>query len=113
MNKEITCSVKQSGNHNELTLDDFVEFFKDVNSKESKPGPEPFPWQRRLMKKVLEGQWPEVIDIPTGAGKTSVIDIAVFAMAARPEISPRRIVFVIDRRVGGKSGTKTGHANSK
>lgn len=87
-----------------LTLDDFVDFFKEVN-RESRPGqesdlgPDPFPWQRRLMKQVLDGKWPKVIDLPTGTGKTAVLDIAVFAMAARPDISPRRIVFVIDRRV--------------
>ena len=76
-----------------LTLGDFVEFFKDVHKEE------PFPWQRRLMKRVLNSGWPDVIDLPTGAGKTAVLDIAVFAMAARPDISPRRIVFVIDRRI--------------
>ena len=76
-----------------LALGDFVKFFKDVHEVE------PFPWQRRLMKRVLDRGWPDVIDLPTGAGKTAVLDIAVFAMAARPDISPRRVVFVIDRRV--------------
>ena len=76
-----------------LTLGDFVKFFKDVHKVE------PFPWQRRLMKSVLYSGWPSVIDLPTGAGKTAVLDIAVFAMAARPDISPRRVVFVIDRRI--------------
>ncbi|MXW44305.1 MAG: type I-U CRISPR-associated helicase/endonuclease Cas3, partial [Candidatus Dadabacteria bacterium] len=76
-----------------LALGDFVEFFKDIHKQE------PFPWQRRLMKRVLDRGWPSVIDLPTGAGKTAVLDIAVFAMAARPDISPRRVVFVIDRRI--------------
>ena len=76
-----------------LALGDFVKFFEEVHKVE------PFPWQRRLMKRVLDRGWPDVIDIPTGAGKTAVLDIAVFAMAARPDISPRRIVFVIDRRI--------------
>ena len=43
--------------------------------------------------------WPDVIDLPTGVGKTAVLDTAVFALAVRPDVSPRRIVFVIDRRI--------------
>ena len=78
----------------ELLSDDFTAFFRDVH------GQAPFPWQRRLTAQVLDrGAWPKVIDLPTGAGKTAVLDTAVFALAARPTISPRRIVFVIDRRI--------------
>ena len=78
----------------ELTTRDFVAFFRDVH------GCEPFPWQRRLTTQVLDrGVWPKVIDLPTGSGKTAVLDTAVFAMAARPTVSPRRVVFVIDRRI--------------
>ena len=73
---------------------DFAAFFRDVH------GDEPFPWQQRLTNLVLsEGKWPEVIDLPTGTGKTAVLDTAVFAMALQPEVSPRRVVFVIDRRI--------------
>ena len=75
-------------------VEEFVEFFKDVH------GYEPFPWQARLMEQVLaRGEWPKVIDLPTGTGKTAVLDVAIFAMSCRPETSPRRIVFVIDRRI--------------
>ena len=77
-----------------LTAEDFADFFRDAHDCE------PFPWQRRLTAEVLDqGAWPKVIDLPTGTGKTAVLDTAVFAMAARPEIFPRRIVFVIDRRI--------------
>ena len=63
-------------------------------------GCEPYPWQSRLTRQVLqEGRWPDVIDLPTGTGKTGVLDTAIFALAVRPEVSPRRIVFVIDRRI--------------
>ena len=73
---------------------DFAAFFRDVH------GDEPFPWQQRLTNLVLsEGKWPEVIDLPTGSGKTAVLDTAVFAMAVQPAVSPRRVVFVIDRRI--------------
>ena len=78
----------------ELTTGDFAAFFRDVH------GYEPFPWQQRLTAHVLERRaWPKVIDLPTGAGKTAVLDTAVFAMGARPVASPRRVVFVIDRRI--------------
>lgn len=77
-----------------LTPDHFTAFFRDIH------GYEPFPWQMRLTEQVLScGAWPKVIDLPTGTGKTAVLDTAVFALAARPEISPRRVVFVIDRRI--------------
>ena len=75
-------------------VEEFAEFFRCVH------GYDPFPWQARLMKQVLmRGKWPDVIDLPTGTGKTAVLDVAVFAMSRRPETSPRRIVFVVDRRI--------------
>lgn len=78
----------------DLTAEDFGAFFSDVHDQA------PFPWQERLTRQVLsDGQWPEVIDLPTGTGKTSVLDTAVFALAARPDRFPRRVVFVIDRRI--------------
>ncbi len=78
----------------ELTAADFDAYFRDVH------GYEPYPWQSRLTRQVLEGNgWPDVIDLPTGVGKTAVLDTAIFTLAARPDISPRRIVFVIDRRI--------------
>ncbi len=78
----------------EQTAEGFAAFFRDIH------GCEPFPWQRRLTAQVLNRRaWPKVIDLPTGTGKTSVLDTAVFAMAMQPEAAPRRIVFVIDRRI--------------
>lgn len=96
MNNDSVRASGHTGRHTAtagLSLGDFVEFFKDVHKYE------PFPWQRRLMKRVLDRGWPSVIDLPTGAGKTAVLDIAVFAIAARPDKFPRRVVFVIDRRI--------------
>lgn len=78
----------------ELSATNFSEYFREVH------GDDPFPWQRRLTAQVLQdSRWPEVIDLPTGTGKTAVLDTAVFALAAQPEVSPRRVVFVIDRRI--------------
>ena len=78
----------------DLTAADFDKYFRAVH------GHEPYPWQSRLTKEVLANQkWPEVIDLPTGTGKTSVLDTAIFTLATRPEVFPRRVVFVIDRRI--------------
>ena len=78
----------------ELTAADFDTYFEAVH------GDKPYPWQSRLTRQVLEGGgWPDVIDLPTGAGKTAVLDTAIFALAVSPANSPRRIVFVIDRRI--------------
>ena len=78
----------------DLTGAEFDAFFRTVHDHE------PYPWQSRLTRQVLaDGNWPEVIDLPTGTGKTSVLDTAIFTLAARPEAFPRRVVFVIDRRI--------------
>ena len=78
-------------------------------------GQAPFAWQDALAKRVLEppagepvvGPWPDAIALPTASGKTACMDIALFALAAeagrlrsdRPTTAPRRIFFVVDRRV--------------
>jgi CRISPR-associated endonuclease/helicase Cas3 len=83
----------------DLGPDDFSEFFRAVH------GVSPFPWQQHLAKKVLkDGRWPSVIDLPTAAGKTAVIDIAIFHLACEADrgearSAPMRMVFVIDRRI--------------
>lgn len=75
----------------------FPAFFRGVH------GHEPFPWQRRLVERVLrDGAWPAFLDLPTGAGKTAALDAAVFILAATASAggrAPRRIVLVVDRRV--------------
>ncbi len=83
-----------SSNRVGISSAEFSDFFRDVHDVE------PFPWQKRLATQVLSSnKWPDQIDLPTGTGKTAVLDIAVFALAANPDLSPRRIVFVVDRRI--------------
>lgn len=76
-----------------LAAGDFRKYFRDVH------GDVPFPWQQRLTDQVLSEGWPATIDLPTGTGKTAVLDTAVFALACDPTNAPRRTVFVIDRRI--------------
>lgn len=66
---------------------------------------EPFAWQTLLTERVYEGSWPVALDLPTAAGKTACIDVAIFALAAQAgrtlhqRTAPRRIWFVVDRRI--------------
>ncbi len=84
---------------NTPTPERFPEFFVALY------GYPPFPWQERLADHVCTGNWPECIALPTASGKTACIDIAVFALACQADRSPgertapRRIFFVVDRRV--------------
>lgn len=84
-----------------LSTADFRHFHLGVHQ-----GREPFAWQQRLLEQVVaEKAWPQVLDLPTGAGKTTCIDIALFALAldatSPPEDRwcPRRIAMVVDRRI--------------
>lgn len=88
----------------ELDAAGFVEFFQALWGKP------PFAWQRELARRVIKNAaapWPEAIALPTAAGKTACMDIAVYALAAQagrvdeglPFTAPRRIFFVVDRRV--------------
>jgi len=82
-----------------FTPSDFVAYFTACHNVE------PFDWQCELAARVLTQGWPDVLDLPTAAGKTAVIDIALFALAAQAHLppdertTPRRIALVVDRRV--------------
>ena len=107
----------------DLRVEDFAKFFTALWGKD------PFCWQKELAKRVLEREnaskdtpgadapwstagaapspWPEAIALPTASGKTACMDIALFALAVQaprldagqPITAPRRIFFVVDRRV--------------
>jgi CRISPR-associated endonuclease/helicase Cas3 len=83
-----------------LRTGDFGAFHEAVH------GRAPFPWQERLLRTIESARaWPEVLDLPTGSGKTTCIDVALFALALDAGRAPdqrwcaRRIAMVVDRRV--------------
>ncbi len=84
---------------NALTLDDFKQYFEELH------GVEPYAWQTELAQRAIRGEWPKIIDLPTGAGKTSCLDIALFGLAAQARLpaaertAPRRFFFCVNRRV--------------
>ena len=57
----------------------------------------PFRWQKRLLQRLLDGDPPQAVDVPTGLGKTSVMALWLIALAEGAEL-PRRLVYVVDRR---------------
>lgn len=80
-----------------LQASDFGAFSRAVH------GHDPFPWQMRLLEQLAgEGRWPEVLDLPTGTGKTTAIDLALFHLALEAgradRRAPVRILLVVDRR---------------
>ncbi len=86
-----------------LAVDDFTSWMEAIH------GYRPFAWQQRLLNEVVCRGWPDALVVPTGAGKTAAIDVALFALALqldpaspdrfRTRTHPLRIVYVIDRRV--------------
>jgi CRISPR-associated endonuclease/helicase Cas3 len=83
---------------NDWRVDHFNAFYEAVH------GYTPFLWQQDLVTHILDtGSWPPVLDVPTGLGKTSLIDIAVFVAAATGAVpggaGRRRVFFAIDRRI--------------
>ncbi len=61
----------------------------------------PFPWQDMLASRPA---WPAAIDLPTASGKTACLDAAIYRLATKAhgtdgQAMPRRLWFVVDRRI--------------
>jgi len=83
----------------------FERFYAEVHHRA------PFPWQCRLADDVLDRGWSDlVLDLPTGTGKTSVLDVALYCLARAPDRMPRRTLLVVDRRIVVDQGAE--HARS-
>lgn len=82
-----------------LSPADFRSWFLALHNQE------PFPWQERFFMDWLcpvdaqAARWPRLISLPTATGKTSLIDLAVLALACGTPCARRRIAFVVDRRI--------------
>ncbi|MFT4297463.1 MAG: type I-U CRISPR-associated helicase/endonuclease Cas3 [Micropruina sp.] len=84
----------------DVQASDFSAFYQEIHRRE------PFAWQRDLVTEVVSRRcWPSLVDVPTGLGKTSMLDIAVFLSALDADaphdqrVGRRRIFFVVDRRI--------------
>lgn len=66
---------------------------------ESLHGYAPFPWQIELARRVADGRWPDALNLPTSSGKTAVVDVWLWAHAMGVLGAPRRLYYVIDRRL--------------
>ncbi|MEU3463516.1 type I-U CRISPR-associated helicase/endonuclease Cas3 [Streptomyces sp. NPDC006733] len=90
----------------ELDPGDFTAFCRETH------GYEPYPWQTALVERVARDGWPRAVTVPTGLGKTGLMDVAVFTAALRrgrpgteaapgsgPARTPRRIFWAVDRQL--------------
>jgi CRISPR-associated endonuclease/helicase Cas3 len=68
---------------------DFEAFFREVH------GTAPFPWQCEAARHLAQRSTPR-ITVPTGLGKSALVDAAVWAAAHG---AWRRVAFVVDRRI--------------
>ena len=81
------------------------EMTKFRETFEALTGVQPFPWQEKLFLRLMTGELPRHCDVPTGLGKTSVIAVWIAALGmsilepSRYQRIPRRLVYIVDRRV--------------
>ena len=76
----------------------FKELFHDLMRHD------PYPWQKRFYDRLINGDVPDALGIPTGLGKTSVIPIWLIALSDSLKRQggarvPMRLVYIVDRRV--------------
>ena len=79
----------------------FIDNFRHLKKKQ-----QPYPWQTKLFLRFSAPStepWPEVVDLPTGAGKTSVLYVWLLALAwsirTKTYSVPRRLAWIVNRRV--------------
>jgi CRISPR-associated endonuclease/helicase Cas3 len=73
---------------------DFSKVFETLT------GSSPFPWQTVLYHRLMRGDFPSSVSLPTGLGKTSIIAIWLCALVTKSTATtiPRRLVYVVNRR---------------
>ncbi len=71
--------------------------FECLTAEEGQPKHAPFRWQRRLLRRFIDADLPDAVDVPTGLGKTAVMVLWLIALGEGVRL-PRRLVYVVDRR---------------
>ena len=67
------------------------EFFSRITGS-----PSPYPYQARL----ADGDWPDILDVPTGLGKTAAVTVAWLFRRIRGDTgTPRRLIWCLPMRV--------------
>ncbi len=95
----MTSKDSQKSDAEDKALNFFVIQYQNLR------GDPPMHWMKRMFKEVITGQYPRLVDLPTGAGKTQLAVIWLLALAwygkNRDECQPvpRRLVWVVNRRV--------------
>ena len=74
-------------------MESFVDWYKRHHE-----GRSPFPWQVVLAERIAKGEPPSEIIVPTGAGKTVIIAVWIWAHAQNFAV-PTRLIYVIDRHL--------------
>ncbi len=73
-------------------MDDYTQFFQQALNTEHPP----YPYQTRL----ATGDWPDLLDIPTGLGKTAAVVLAwLWKRRQGDPATPRRLVWCLPMRV--------------
>jgi len=85
-------------------LDFFINHYKAL-----RPSYTPMQWMKRMYLRLISGQPPSLVDLPTGAGKTDLVVIWLVALAwyakhrgtnhVTAKAVPRRLIWVVNRRV--------------
>lgn len=71
----------------------FADWYKRYHE-----GRSPFPWQVALAERIAGGKPPSEIIVPTGAGKTVIIGVWIWAREQGFAV-PTRLIYVIDRHL--------------
>jgi CRISPR-associated endonuclease/helicase Cas3 len=87
-----------------MNQNDFCARFAELT------GHQPLSWQRRLYEEwATTSDIGEVIDLPTGLGKTMVMAIWLIARENHPDKIPTRLIYVVDRRTVVDQATDLAH----
>jgi CRISPR-associated endonuclease/helicase Cas3 len=80
----------------------YDEFFRQAYGSQQDLHFRPFDYQRRLATETFNGRpWPDLLDIPTGLGKTAAVVIAWLyrRRVLKDSQTPRRLIYCLPMRV--------------